>query len=182
MGRSEYASQRRRKLNGSFQGSLSIVLSGKAGSTVAWQEGWWTWHPQQIAMGDARAHQFPLSPHRVPPRGTPSHPALFQTATSLPCVLSASFLTGSTSRRRTRCGLGHGGSASSGPEQPPSSSPSPSWGTPSASQVCGPPPSQLEGIGAGTAQDSTLALGLASLCMCVVGDTRAEEELPVLKL
>ena len=92
----------------------------------------------------------PVSPRPLPsaPRGTPSCPAPLQTASSLPCVLSAASLAGSTSPRRTRCGWGHGGSASSGPEQPPSSSPSPSWGTPSASQVRDPTAARIWGWGA----------------------------------
>lgn len=109
-------------------------------------------------------------------RGTPSCPAPFQTAASLPCVLSTLFLTGLTSPQRTRCGWEHGGSASLGPEQLPSSSPSPSWGIPSACQV-------HDSTESGLGLHGTHARLGACILMHVCGwGHGVEEELPVFKL
>lgn len=99
---------------------------------------WWTW--QNSPGGAVSFTDVPI----IPPtsaslsEGSAQLPPPFRTTASLPSVLLGLSLAGLTSPQRTRCGWGHGGSASWGLEQPHSSSPSPSWATPSASQVGSP--------------------------------------------
>lgn len=83
-------------------------------------------HPPMSPLAPASLRER----HTELPRSIPNH--RLSPFFSLPPLLAAS-----TSPPRTRCGWGRGGSASWGLELPLSSSPSPSWATPSASQVPG---------------------------------------------
>lgn len=117
-----------------------------------------------VSFTDILLHVLQALPALV--RAVPDFPPPFQTTASLPCVVLGLCLTDLTSPQKTRYGWGHGGSASWGLEQPHSSSPSPSWATPSASQV----------------------RGTARLELClhppIAGDTRAVvgDKFPVFKL
>lgn len=106
-----------------------------------------------VASPSDHSVSFAVTPPCVPwpvpasARGTRSCPAPSPTTASLPRVPLPSLLAGSTSPPRTRCGWGRGGSASWGLELPPCSSPSPSWATPSASQVRGSAAARELGLG-----------------------------------
>lgn len=97
-------------------------------------------HGRTLQEGQFPSLMSPSFPQPRPAlvRAVLSFPPPFRTTASLPCVLLGLSLAGLTSPQRTHCGWGHGGSASWGLEQPHSSSPSPSWATPSASQVGSP--------------------------------------------
>lgn len=94
-------------------------------------------HGRTLQEGQFPSLMSPSFPQPRPAlvRAVLSFPPPFRTTASLPSVLLGLSLAGLTSPQRTRCGWGHGGSASWGLEQPHSSSPSPSWATPSASQI-----------------------------------------------
>lgn len=97
------------------------------------QEGWWTWHPLQFTPFPSLSPPWPCQPQGEAPGA-----ALLCPQPAPLCLPVSLWLpAGSTSPLRTRCGSGRGGSASWGLELPPCSSPSPSWATPSASQVRG---------------------------------------------